>query len=506
MAAPTTEALAEGLVQACDDVRLFAFDLWPRQRDLLTAVERGPRLQVWALGRRSGKTTMAALTMLWDALLRPELDDRVRPGERRYAVGIATNLRQARLLIRAAATIVHRSPLLSSLVEAETEDEILFRNGTAVTAFPCTSRGGRGWPISCLVCDEFAHFVDTDGNSAAESVWRALVPSTAQFGDEARIIVSSTPYGSDGLFASLYQQASGGELADGQAHHATTAEANPTIPADFFAAEEARDPESFKSEYLAQFVGGGQSFLDPERITEAVTLAGELPPPQNRAVAERLRLVAGLDPAFSSDPFGLVVIGREPTDRSRLCLALARAWKPSRRKPSSFEERREVEDSVLAEVAETCLLYRVRRVVTDQYAAPAIVDALRRKGLSVKTVPMTATTKTAAFLELRARLNARTLDLYEHGDLLAELRRLRSRFSAGSASVVNPRVGGSHGDLAQALALAIYEADRHGLGTSGPESVGFGSADHLPPTWLPDEERRIFAGMDYTPIPYNHPL
>jgi hypothetical protein len=84
----------------------------------------------------------------------------------------------------------------------------------------------------------------------------------------------------------------------------------------------------------------------------------------------------------------------------------------------------------------------VRRVVTDQCAAPAVVERLRRAGLRVKTIPMTAATKTAAFLELRARLNYRTLDLYEHADLLAELRRLRTRYTAGTSSVVNPRVRG----------------------------------------------------------------
>lgn len=70
---------------------------------------------------------------------------------------------------------------------------------------------------------------------------------------------------------------------------------------------------------------------------------------------------------------------------------------------------------------------------------------------------MTAASKTAAFAELRARLLGGTLDLYDEPDLLAELRRLRSRYAAGQASVVNPRVGGSHGDLAQALALAVHE-------------------------------------------------
>ena len=475
--ATATERRA-GLVQACDDGRLLGFPLWERQREILTAVERGPRLHALALGRRSGKTTMCALAMLWDALLRPELDERVRPGERRYAVGIATNLRQARLLIRAAASIVNRSPLLRGLVEAETEDEITFRNGTAIAAFPCGSRGGRGWPISCLVMDECAFFLDGDGNSAAEPVWRALVPSTAQFGDAARIIVSSTPFGSDGLFASLYAQAESGELVDGAAHHATTAQANPTIPADVLAAEEARDPESFRSEFLAEFVGGGQSFLDPDRITEAVTLAGELPPPQNQTLAEAFRFVAGLDPAFASDPFGLALIGREPGEHHRLGLALARAWKPSKRKPSSFEEQRERQDEVLAEVVEVLNLYRVRKVVTDQHCAAAVTDRLQRAGIHVVTINMSGASKTAAFLEMRARLNQGTLDLYHHPDLLAELRRLRTKYSAGSASVVNPRVGGSHGDLAQALALAVFECDRHGLSSGGPEAApvvrGFG--------------------------------
>ena len=56
-----------------------------------------------------------------------------------------------------------------------------------------------------------------------------------------------------------------------------------------------------------------------------------------------------------------------------------------------------------------------------------------------------------------------------HPDRLAELRRLRTKYTAGTASVVNPRVGGSHGDLAQALALACHEAASFGSGASEAE-------------------------------------
>jgi hypothetical protein len=462
-----------GLLAACVDPALLRLDPWPVQRRLLAAVEAGPRVHVWALGRRSGKTTAAAVALVWDALLRPGLDRLVRPGERRYAVGVATSLRQARLLVSAARSLVEHSPLLAPLVESSTEDELAFVNGATIAAFPCTSRGGRGWPISLLVLDELAHFVDTEGNSAAETVWRALTPSVAQFGAQARVIASSTPWGQDGLFATLYAQASSGELVDAAAQHATTREANPTISAEVLAAEEARDPDGFRSEYGAEFVGGGASFLDPERIAAAVTLPGELAPEQAAG------WVAGLDPSFARDPFGLALVGRDPGDRDRLLAGRVQAWQPRRIRGAggAFEQRREVEDTLLAEVAAVCRRYGAR-VVTDQYAAPAVVERLRRAGLRVRTVAMTAASKTEAFAELRARLNAGSLGLYEQPELLAELRRLRTRYTAGAASVVNPRVGGSHGDMAQALALAVFE---HGSGGGPrPASLHVASGPLLP--------------------------
>ena len=87
------------------------------------------------------------------------------------------------MLLRAAATIVEHSPLLAREVESITEDEITFANNTELRAFPCSSRGGRGWPISHLAFDEAAHFLsESDGYQTAERVWQALMPSTAQFG------------------------------------------------------------------------------------------------------------------------------------------------------------------------------------------------------------------------------------------------------------------------------------------------------------------------------------
>jgi len=447
--------LSAGLVAACDDPQLFDFPLWPRQREILAAVERGPRLNVLALGRRSGKTTMAALVGLWCCLLRPELLGSLRPGERGYTVGIATNHRQARLLVQAALSIVERSPLLQPLVEGVTEDELHFANGTTFAAFPCGSRGARGWAIFCVLFDELAHFVDSEGsNVAAEAVWRALLPATAQFDDEARVLASSTPWGSDGLFSETYSKASSGELEHAAAHHAATASVNPTISPDFLAAEERRDPESYKSEYLAQFVGSGGAFFDAENVAAAVTLPGELRP------EDATEWVAGLDPAFSGDPFGLVMVGRDPRDRRRLVAGLVRSWLPQVRKAVSLEEGRDVEDAVLAEVASVIQLFRAR-AVTDQYKSAGVAERLRRYGIQVRVESMTARTKDSAFGFLRGRINEGSIELYEHPELLREMRAIRTRYAAGRSSVVLPRIGGSHCDLAQSLAIAVFEHDRH---------------------------------------------
>jgi hypothetical protein len=287
-------------------------------------------------------------------------------------------------------------------------------------------------------------------------------------------------WGSSGLFAELWQRAQSGELEAAQAHRATTAEANPTIDSAFLAAEERRDPESFKSEYLAEFVGSGGAFFDPDNITAAVTLPGELRP------EDGVGWVAGLDPAFSQDLFALVLVGRDPRNPRRLLVGQVRSWLPPRRKVDSLDEGREIEDAVLAEVAQVLRLFDAR-AVTDQYKSAGVVERLRRYGITVRAEAMTAPVKDSCFGFLRGRLNDGSIELYEHPELLRELRAVRTRYAAGRSSVVLPRLGHSHCDHAQATALAVYEHDRSGLSRSkGRFSVPRGRAPI--PAGMPGED------------------
>jgi hypothetical protein len=65
-----------------------------------------------------------------------------------------------------------------------------------------------------------------------------------------------------------------------------------------------------------------------------------------------------------------------------------------RRKPASLEETREIEDTVLAEVAQAIRLFGAR-AVSDQYKSSGVAERLRRYELNVRTEPMTAPIRTA---------------------------------------------------------------------------------------------------------------
>ncbi len=299
--------------------------------------------------------------------------------------------------------------------------------------------------------------LDTEGNSAAEPFFRALMPSTSQFGNAARVLVSSTPYGQDGFFSETYQRASSGELRDAQGHHATTAQMNPTITKEFLEQERERDPDGYESEYEAKFLAGGVGFIERERLLEVVDEdRAELP------ANEVTNAVLGFDPSFSRDPAAVCVVGRHAPDPQLLVLAACQRWVPAKRK--RFKSRDEQEDQqrlVLDGVAALAKHYRAR-VVTDQHLPGQVVAGLAERGVSATVRSWTPANKTQAFKHLRARIYGRSLELYRDEQLLNEIQRLRVNYRPGSAEVVNPRSGDSHGDMVVALALAVAELESGG--------------------------------------------
>jgi hypothetical protein len=142
-----------------------------------------------------------------------------------------------------------------------------------------------------------------------------------QFGELGRVVCSSTPWGSDGLFAELYRKASSGELEHALAQTATSAEANPPLSHEWL--EQQRvilGEEEFAAEYLADFTAGGSAYFEETAIDEAVSDRGEIPP---KTPGYR-HFVAGLDPAFGGARGGTACRGRAPARGRRRVPALPR--------------------------------------------------------------------------------------------------------------------------------------------------------------------------------------
>jgi hypothetical protein len=311
--------------------------------------------------------------------------------------------------------------------------------------------------VRCLILDEAAHMADNDTGAAheADELYRALLPAVAQFAGRAPVIVSSTPAGDANWFASLVQAGKTGQLEHGRTYVAPSSEMNPTLDAEFLAAEERRDPDSFRGEYLAELIGSGGAFLAPEMIETCVASRGELDP------GDADGWIAGFDPSFTKDPAAVALVGRSRETPDRLLVGAVRTWPPpkGRRRPQGAD-RRALEDTLLSEVANVCQRFCVRTVVTDGYAAGVVHEALRRRGFWVEPYTLTTVSKVEMFSNLKARLTAGSIELYDEPTLLAELKRLRSTFRGGSRQIETPRLQGTHCDTAIALALAVQHIDR----------------------------------------------
>lgn len=261
------------------------------QLDVLEGFEAGGFSEgVWCCGRRGGKSTLADVIALYDALTRDQLRDFLLPGEPRIAAIVAQNLGRARRHITRCAAWVKRNPNLSRLLVSETADELTFSNGSAIAAFPCSARSLRGDAWSCAILDELAHFTDTtDGNASGQMVYEAISPSLAQFANAGWLISISTPRWRQGMFWSLVQRGQSGRFPRLHYVHKASQQMNDRLSAEYLAEKQLENPDNFRREYLAEFSDAG-AFLDSLDVLGCVRRGEGILPP-----AEGVRYRAAID-------------------------------------------------------------------------------------------------------------------------------------------------------------------------------------------------------------------
>jgi hypothetical protein len=406
------------------------------QLEVLEGFEAGGYSQaVWSAGRRGGKSTLADVVVLFDAIARDQLREHLMPGEPRIAGIVAQDHIHARRHIARCAAWVRRNPKLARLLVSETADELTFSNGSVIAAFPCSARSLRGDAWSCAVLDELGHYTDTtDGNASGERVYEAVEPSLAQFAEAGWLISISTPRWRQGMFWKLVQRGQSGTFPRLHYIHKTSLEMNSRLSAEYLAEKQRENPDNYRREYLAEFSDAG-AFLDSLDVLACVRRGeGVLPP------VEGIHYRAAIDPAFERDNFALAIAHRE---QDAVIVDGVWTWR------AGFEVTL---DQVTAVVKE----YRLRDVVTDQHAAAAILDGLKRRGLTAVVRDWTNATKYNAYTRLKAALQSRTIELPDDEALVSELLNLEAVPTPSGLTKI-AAAGSAHDDRASVLAALAQE-------------------------------------------------
>lgn len=425
--------------------RELGIELTQGQARAVSEFETGHYQQaVWRWGRRSGKSLIADILALADAITRDKLRSKLRANEPRIAAIIAPRLEQAQEHIRNIGAMVESSPRLKPLLVTVTADELTFNNASAIRAYPCSARSIRGGAWSSVILDELGHYVTSEeGNAAGDRILEAALPALAQFGSDGWLVAISTPLWKQGAFYKLVQRAESGRYAYMHAIHASTEQMNPAVPKDWMDERRLEDPDLFRREFAAEFIDGAGSYLPSEEILACVRNGRKVLAPVPATV------YAGcLDPAYSHDSFAMAVAHRE-RDTGLVVVDGTWSW------------TRAGHESTLDNVAEIAKQYRIGALRTDQAGTQPIKEGLARRGLGTAYVPWDNQNKADAYSKLKVLVNTGGIELPNDDRLLGELFNLEARPTPSGLTRI-AAAGTGHDDLASAVAGAIAQ-----LGNTG---------------------------------------
>ena len=431
--------------------------LWEKQKEILESFWNGNYTKgVWALGRRSGKTLMASISVCYAAcVLSDNYKKYLRPNEKYYILTVANTINQAKLALNNVKELIKNSPLLKDLIINETSDSLELVNGAIIKSIPTSSRSARGMACPLILFDELAYSMDTSGNSSGAALFQALAPGTAQFGHLGKILMLSSPYKQEGIFWEIFQQGKSGLHKDIQIINLPTWEVNTNVSIDFLKSEKARNPEMFAIEYGANFSQNLSSFLNADLIDAAINYDRKTLLPQDCYLGDYF---LSLDPAKGSrDAFTACIAHFED---NLLVVDLFYQFKANW---GSEGQKKQVN---IAEVESWILekhdIYGFTKVCLDQYNSISTIQRLSGL-LDIEEINWSASSKIKAYSKLIELFNSRKIELYPHLESIQQLKNLSVFYKPGGTWSVSGGTGAAVDDFCSALAgillISDYDSD-----------------------------------------------
>ncbi len=114
------------------------------------------------------------------------------PGERGTVMVIATDRRQARVIMRYAEALLEGVPMLARLITRKTADAVDLSNGVTLEVHTCSFRTVRGYTIVAALLDELAFWRTDDSANPDTEILNALRPAMATV-PGAMLLAASSP-------------------------------------------------------------------------------------------------------------------------------------------------------------------------------------------------------------------------------------------------------------------------------------------------------------------------
>jgi len=466
---------------------LFGLPMTDEQRaffERYTGRQRAPArafAEAWlVVGRRGGKSFIAALVAVWLACFR-DYREALAPGERGTVLVIAADRRQARTILRYVRALLEGVDMLSRMVERRTTEGIDLANRVSIEVHTASFRSVRGYTIVAALLDEVAFWRSDDTANPDSEILNAIRPGMATI-PGALLLGLSSPYARRGVLFEAYQRHYGRDDSGVLVWQSPTRAMNPTVPQSVVDTAYEADPAAAAAEYGAEFRRDVETFLTLEAI-EACQRSEPLEVPP----VASMRYQAFVDPSGGASDSMTLAIGHREADR--LVIDATR----ERRPPFSPE-------SVVAEFADLLDTYRVRKVVGDRYAGEWPRERFREHGIQYEPA---AKPKSDLYRDLLAHVNSARVELPPSPRLVTQLVNLERRTGRGGRDSID-HAPGAHDDAANAVAGLTHELaarmSRHftvdALQADGTWQRIIGPADASPEPRQPKARQRLIHTAD----------
>ncbi|MDO9411981.1 MAG: hypothetical protein Q7T81_05330 [Pseudolabrys sp.] len=385
--------------------------------------------EAWLVcGRRAGKSFILALVAVFLACFH-DFRQYLAPGERGTVLVIATDRKQARVILRYIRALLTQVPMLASMVRRETAEAFDLSNHVTIEVGTASFRSTRGYTIVAALCDELAFWADEDSSEPDAEVLAAIRPGMATI-PNAMLLCASSPYARRGALWTAHRKHYGKDHDPVLVWQASTRDMNPSVPQSVIDEAFERDPSSAAAEYGAQFRSDIEALIAREAVEACVT-PGMLERPRMAGV----KYVAFVDPSGGSADSMTLAIAHAEKDVA--ILDAVRERKP----PFSPE-------AVVAEFALLLKSYRINKVCGDRYAGEWPRERFKVHGITYEPA---AKPKSDLYRDLLPAINSRKVELLDIERIRTQLIGLERRTARGGKDSID-HAPGAHDDLANVVA------------------------------------------------------